>query len=114
MKSPLRVLALIESKRAESGDPALGVVIERVVLDAQIRVCARPVPGGCELAAIVPWSLFGFAQPPAEFPFDVVVDVVDPLTGEIVQRTACEPVWDGWRCLKESLVLTPPPAPPAT
>ena len=47
------VLALIESKRAESGDPALGEVIERVVLDAQIRELEADIledPGAFE-----PW-----------------------------------------------------------
>jgi hypothetical protein len=47
------VLALIERKRAESGDPTLGAAIERLVIDSQFREVEREVldnPG-----AIEPW-----------------------------------------------------------
>jgi hypothetical protein len=49
------VLALIEQKRAETGDPSLGASIERIVLDMQIRELEADImedPGAFE-----PWLL---------------------------------------------------------
>ena len=81
---------------------------ERVERAPEIRACAAPMPGGCELAAVMPWTLFGFEQPPAEFPFELIVDAVDPSTGEVVQRLTFDPPWDGWRRLPGYLVPAPP------
>lgn len=81
------------------------VVANKAVPAPEIRLCSQPVSGGCELAAIIPWALFGFEQRPTEFPFDLVTDVVDPVTGGIVQLTTCRPVWKGWRSLKEQLTI---------
>ena len=47
------ILALIEKKRAETGDESLGASIERAILDAQVRDLERDIfedPG-----AIEPW-----------------------------------------------------------
>jgi hypothetical protein len=47
------ILALIEKKRAETGDESLGAAIERVILDAQMRDLENDIfedPG-----AIEPW-----------------------------------------------------------
>jgi hypothetical protein len=47
------ILALIEQKRAETGDESLGAAIERVVLDTQFRELEAEIledPG-----AIEPW-----------------------------------------------------------
>ncbi len=49
------ILALIDRKRAETGDPSLTVTIERVVLDAQFRELEQDIlenPG-----AIEPWLI---------------------------------------------------------
>ena len=49
------ILALIERKRTETGDPFLGSAIERVVLDAQIRELEQDIfedPGAFE-----PWLI---------------------------------------------------------
>ncbi len=49
------VLALIEQKRQESGDPALGAFIERVVLDRQFQELEGDImqdPGAFE-----PWLI---------------------------------------------------------
>ena len=47
------ILALIEKRRVETGDESLGVAIERVILDAQVRDLEKDIfedPG-----AIEPW-----------------------------------------------------------
>jgi hypothetical protein len=47
------VLALIEKRRAETGDESLGAAIERVILDTQVRDLEKDIledPG-----AIEPW-----------------------------------------------------------
>jgi hypothetical protein len=47
------ILALIEKKRAETGDDSLGLAIERVILDAQVQDLEKDIfedPG-----AIEPW-----------------------------------------------------------
>ena len=49
------ILALIDAKRQESGDPFLGSAIERVVLDSQVRELEQDIfddPG-----AIEPWLI---------------------------------------------------------
>jgi len=55
MKLAEAVLALIEQKRAETGDELLGIAIERVVLDTQFRELEADImedPG-----AIEPWLI---------------------------------------------------------
>jgi hypothetical protein len=71
----------------------------------EIRASAQPIPGGCEVAALLPWSLLGFGAMPAEFPFELVTDVVDPATGGIVQVQAFDLPSDGWRRLQGKLVV---------
>ena len=47
------ILAIIEKKRAETGDESLGEAIERAILDAQVRDLEKDIfedPG-----AIEPW-----------------------------------------------------------
>ena len=49
------ILALIEKKRGETGDPSLGATIERVVLDTQFQELEAEImenPG-----AIEPWLI---------------------------------------------------------
>jgi hypothetical protein len=49
------ILALIDTKRRECGDPSLGAAIERVVLDSQFRELEDDIfedPG-----AIEPWLI---------------------------------------------------------
>jgi len=55
MKLAEAVLALIEQKRAETGDEALGAAIERAVLESQFRELEAEIlenPG-----AIEPWLI---------------------------------------------------------
>ena len=55
MKLAEAVLALIEQKRAENGDEALGVTIERAVLESQFQELEAEIlenPG-----AIEPWLI---------------------------------------------------------
>jgi hypothetical protein len=55
MKLAEAVLALIEQKRAETGDESLGAAIERVVLDTQFQELEAEIlddPG-----AIEPWLI---------------------------------------------------------
>ena len=55
MKLAEAVLALIEQKRAETGDEALGVTIERAVLESQFQELEAEIlenPG-----AIEPWLI---------------------------------------------------------
>ena len=49
------ILALIQRKRAETGDESLGASIERVILDAQVRELEQEIledPGAFE-----PWLI---------------------------------------------------------
>ena len=55
MKLAEAVLALIEQKRAETGDEALGAIIERAVLESQFQELEAEIlenPG-----AIEPWLI---------------------------------------------------------
>jgi hypothetical protein len=55
MKLCEEVLALIEQKRAETGDQTLGAAIERMVLDTQVREIETDIledPGAFE-----PWLI---------------------------------------------------------
>lgn len=83
----------------------LDLAANKAVPAPEIGLWSQSLSGGCELAAIIPWTLLGFEQRPTEFPFDLVTDVVDPVTGGIVQLTAGRPVWQGWRSLKEKLSI---------
>lgn len=62
-------------------------------------VSANPIPGGCEIAAFIPWNHLGFASQPEEFPFELIVDVFDTVTGNVVQLAAFDLPCDGWRRL---------------
>jgi hypothetical protein len=73
----------------------------------EIHAAARPLPGGCEVAAIIPWTALGLDAMPAEFPFELIVDVRDPPTGGTVQALAFDLPWDGWRRLHGRLVVQP-------
>jgi hypothetical protein len=49
------ILSLIEAKRAETGDPALGAAIEQAVVDSQVKEIESEIfenPG-----AIEPWLI---------------------------------------------------------
>jgi hypothetical protein len=75
---------------------------------SDIRVIAQPIPGGCEVAALVPWKRLGFDSQPAEFPFKLIVDVVDPATDSIIQVLAFDLSWEGWGPVESRLVVTKP------
>ncbi|MFC1451711.1 right-handed parallel beta-helix repeat-containing protein [Verrucomicrobiota bacterium] len=70
-----------------------------------IHVRSRPVDGGCEFAAVVPWSRFGADRMPAEMPFQLTVNAADPGTGGIVQVPVFDQPSDGWRRLQGKLVV---------
>jgi hypothetical protein len=91
------------------GDGADGLCMaaagERVEPAPALQAGARPAADGCEVTALVPWRLLGFDQAPAEFPFELIVDTVDPASGGIVQIPAFDLPWDGWRRLHGRAVL---------
>jgi len=76
-----------------------------VVPAPEISLVCQPAPGGCELAAIIPWKLFGFDGRPAEFPFELFARVVDPVTDRMMHLTAARRVWDAKRGLHELLSI---------
>ena len=55
MKLAEAVLALIEQKRAETGDEALGAGIERAVLESQFQELEAEIPENP--GAIEPWLI---------------------------------------------------------
>jgi hypothetical protein len=79
--------------------------VDGVVPAPELRVSARPVAGGCELTALVPWPLLGYAVLPNQAQVELIVDSVDPVTGAIVQQTAFEQIWNGWTRLPGTIIL---------
>lgn len=77
---------------------------ERFVAAPTIRVSARPIAEGCELAAVIPWGLLGSEPPPAEFPFELVVNAFDRTLDRIILQPAFEPLADCGRKIWGSLV----------
>jgi hypothetical protein len=72
-------------------DPESG----RCIAAPTIHVSARPMADGCELAAVIPWGLLGSEPPPAEFPFELMVNVFDRKMDRIIQQPAFEPLANG-------------------
>jgi hypothetical protein len=54
----------------------------------EIRASARPVFGGCDVVALIPWRHLGCDATTGECAFQLVVDVVDPAADAIVQLLA--------------------------
>jgi hypothetical protein len=69
-----------------------------------IRTWARPLADGCLVAARIPWARLGEAGRPDSLPFEMIVDVVNPQDGAIVQVQAFDLPWDGWQRLSGKLV----------
>lgn len=112
-------LELIAYQRAPEGTPAWkmperrqvclvpledGIVVRR--LDALgtgtepaplVKSSSRPIRGGWEMSAHIPWSEFGIEKKPGEFLFDLLVDALDPESGATVQVSSFDLPFDGWR-----------------
>jgi hypothetical protein len=72
------------------GTSAMGRTLDattgRAIPAADLLVSAQPIPGGCLLAAILPWHLLGFDTRPDTIECQMLVDATaDDGTGPIVQ-----------------------------
>jgi hypothetical protein len=97
VKPALRQIFLVP--RADgSGTDCLRLAVSgsRVEPIEGLRLSTQAKPGGCEVAAMIPWSQLGFAAMPEEFPFQLIVDVVEPGTNGIDQVLAFDMSWEGW------------------
>jgi hypothetical protein len=88
-----------------------GIVVRR--LDASgtgtepaplVKAISKPLKGGWDIAALIPWQEFGIEKKPEDFPFDLIVDVLDPQTGQLTQINAFDLPNDGWRRLLGKLI----------
>ena len=69
-----------------------------------VKSSSRPISGGWEISAHIPWSEFGLEEKPSELLFDLVVDVLEPESGATIQATSFDLPADGWRRLFGRLV----------
>lgn len=69
-----------------------------------VKSSSRPIRGGWEISAHIPWSEFGLGEKPGELLFDLIVDVLDPETGATIQVSAFDLPSDGWGRLFGRLV----------
>ena len=74
----------------------------------EIQAWAEPLPGACAVAAIIPWGLLGCDGLPQSMEADLIIDIVNPATQDIVQVSAFDLPWDGWRRVHGNLILLPP------
>ena len=65
----------------------------------EISTWARPIAGGCVVAACIPWALLGTAVMPDTLSFELIVDVVNPQSGAIWQVEVFDLPWNGWQRL---------------
>jgi len=77
----------------------------QVVAAPTLRVSARPIAEGCELAAVIPWGLLGSEPPPAEYPFELTVNAFDLTMARIIQQPAFDPLAEGSRKIWGVLAL---------
>jgi len=61
---------------------------DRAEPEAEIRASARPLPRGCDVAALIPWHVLGCDASTDECACQLVVDAVDPATDAVVQLLA--------------------------
>jgi Right handed beta helix region len=69
-----------------------------------VKSCSRPIRGGWEISAHIPWSEFGLEEKPGELLFDLIVDALDPESGATIQVSSFDLPADGWRRLFGRLV----------
>jgi hypothetical protein len=62
------------------------------------------VEGGWDIAALIPWQEFGMEKRPKDFPFDLIVDALDPQNEQLTQISAFDLPSDGWRRLYGKLI----------
>jgi hypothetical protein len=80
---------------------ALGTGTEPAPL---VKATSKPVEGGWDIAAIIPWQEFGMEKRPKDFPFDLIVDALDPQNEQLTQISAFDLPSDGWRRLYGKLI----------
>ena len=49
---------------------------------------SRPVPGGCDIRAVIPWKRLGYDAMPGKVLLEVIVYSVDPVTDGICHARA--------------------------
>ena len=70
-----------------------------VTVAPEIRTWSKPGAAGCIVGACIPWACLGAETKPDTLPFEMIVDVVNPLTGAIGQMDVFDMPWDGWKRL---------------
>lgn len=82
------------------GRAADGLVLNAAGAGAEpaqdLQVEARPIEGGCELFASIPWSRLGFDSALSARSFEAIADVVNPATDVIEQVCAFDLPAAGW------------------
>ena len=69
-----------------------------------VKATSKPVEGGWDIAALIPWQEFGIEKRPKDFHFDLIVDILDPQAGQLTQISAFDLPSDGWRRLYGKLI----------
>jgi hypothetical protein len=87
--------------RRLTGLDAMGTGTEPAPL---VKATSRPVEGGWDIAAFIPWQEFGMEKRPEDFPFDLIVDILDPQTGRLTQISAFDLPSNEWRRLYGKLI----------
>ena len=70
-----------------------------------IQTWAQPLAEGCEVTARIPWKALRLSGMPKEFPFEMIVDVLDPATGGVCQLMTFDIPWDGWQRRQGRVVI---------
>ncbi len=74
----------------------------------EVIVDAWPCPEGSELAAFIPWSRLSDTPAPAELAVEMVVDVHEPISGQMMQTCVFDPPSIGSTAQMGCLRLEPP------
>jgi hypothetical protein len=69
-----------------------------------LKATSKPVGGGWEITALIPWQEFGMEKRPDDFPFNLLINVLDPQMGQYTQISAFDLPSDGWRRLLGKLI----------
>jgi hypothetical protein len=88
-QTPLRQLFLVP-RVDEGGLEVLRVIPGGREKAPEIRRVCQSIPGGCEIAALIPWNELALSGAPGSFPFAVMVDAYDPGSANFVQVAALE------------------------
>lgn len=62
-----------------------------------VRATCEAMDNGWKIRALIPWKEFGFSSMPTSFPFDIIVDVPDPVTNNITQLPLFNLPASGWK-----------------